>query len=130
MRKTAKTTLVTGFGFSITATLLLSRYGTSYETVTGTLYLYGFVCLAGGVIGYRHAFLRYCRNRSNADIWEVLGVKKLFQAFKTNQWFVKTVSVSRKAKKLEINQKLVSLRDEKGIGISYPRKAVVEIRPA
>ncbi len=130
MRETAKWTAAIGFLFSIIATAILSRLGTSHETLTTTLYMYGLVCLIGGFIGYRNAFLKYGKNIEEARLRDVIGLKKLKKTLKPPRWVLKTEKMERKVDGFRLNEKLISVRDGENFRVSYPRKAVKELYPA
>ena len=127
MRYTAKITLVIGFTVSSAVTLVLKRTGTGFRAMTSVLYLYGFTCLAGGIIGYRKAYLKHGEGREDAGIKHILGIDRLRQFLKTGKWIITTEKREMVAEKLKVHGKLVSMELEDGKKLSYPRKSVEKL---
>lgn len=127
MRHTAKITLLTGFSFSSLVTVILSRYGTDFTTLTSVLYLYGFVCLIGGVIGYRKAFLKHGKERKEVSFKDLLGLETLLEKFRTRKWRVELENTDIRAESIKVHGKLVSAERVDGTKISFPRKSVEKI---
>jgi hypothetical protein len=131
MKRTAKYTLFIGFSFSSLMTYVLMNAGTGFTTLTAVLYLYAATCLIGGVVGYRHAYLKHGQGHEEARIKHILGIHRLKQLFEQDRWLVELDGDNFEASEIRLSEKLVSVRreDEDGsVGVSYPRKAVVSLK--
>ncbi len=130
MRRTAKYTLFIGFGFSSLATFIIMQYGTGFTVMTTVLYLYGFVCLLGGVIGYRKASLEHATSHDEPGLRHVFGLHRFKELFASEKWGVEMEGEEFEAETVAIQEDVVSVeREWQGdtVGISYPREMLVSL---
>lgn len=133
MRRTAKYTLFTGFVFSSVSLMILKTFGAGFKVLTVILYLYGFVCLIGGIIGYRHAFLEHSEGMERPRIRHILGLDSLRDFFSPDLWLVEMEDTNFEAREVRLTDNLVLVMRRFGesfAGISYPRDKLVGLSKA
>ncbi|MCJ7450358.1 MAG: hypothetical protein MUP58_01315 [Candidatus Nanohaloarchaeota archaeon QJJ-9] len=113
--------------------MILKTFGTSFKVLTSILYLYGFVCLLGGVIGYRKAFLEHSEGFDRPRMKHIFGIDRLKEVFSPDLWMVEMEDTNFEAKEVRMTENLVSVRRRFGdsfAGISYPRDKLVGLSKA
>lgn len=124
MRTTARYTLFLGFSTASVAALAVIRFGTEFTTLTAVLYLYGIVCVAGGLIGHRHAYLRHAEGHEDPSLRHILGIDGLKAFLEDDLWLVELEQQAFEAETVSLTENLVSVErelDGRMTGVSYPR---------
>lgn len=133
MRTTAKYTLFIGFAFSSITTYVIMNHGTGFTTMTAVLYLYGLVCLIGGIVGYRKAYLEHVKRHEEPGLRHIFGLHDVGSFFRQDSWKMELKNDRFETPEFRLSDKIVSVRRELDgieVGISYPRRSVVSVKKA